>query len=103
MNVGDDKGKILLQEMDKLPAPPKAVLVSSFVLCLYNIQVTMIGKLLLHQRTCISLTAPEHQMQCNLRCMRVWYEAMNFPLAGQKDVRPLPAILSSAITQLMLL
>lgn len=26
MNVGDDKGKILLQEMDKLPAPPKAVL-----------------------------------------------------------------------------
>jgi hypothetical protein len=28
MNVGDDKGKILLQEMDKLPAPPKAVLVS---------------------------------------------------------------------------
>jgi hypothetical protein len=27
MNVGDDKGKILLQEMDKLPAPPKAVLV----------------------------------------------------------------------------
>jgi hypothetical protein len=33
MNVGDDKGKILLQEMDKLPAPPKAVLVRHYGCC----------------------------------------------------------------------